>query len=197
MHRQYRASPSNPNDTTTDHLSYGPLMQIHQPSAQLFERFDRLMFLAKGGRTVYFGEVGKGSRTLVDYLVRNGAEPCPEEANPAEWMLQAIGAAPGYKTDVDWPRVWQESEEKQEVKRELEVMRSIPAKDAVKGHSTEDDALQGEFASTYRTQFVEVTKRVAQFYWRNPTYIYSKLVLVIGTVSIERLDTKDKNGVCD
>ncbi|KAH8080244.1 ABC-2 type transporter-domain-containing protein [Filobasidium floriforme] len=157
------------------------LCTIHQPSAQLFERFDRLLFLAKGGRTVYFGEVGKGSRTLVDYFVRNGAKPCPEDANPAEWMLQAIGAAPGHKTDVDWPRVWQDSEEKREVKRELEVMRSVPLKEVVSGQSVEDDASRGEFASTYRTQFIEVTKRVAQFYWRNPTYIYSKLILVIGT----------------
>jgi hypothetical protein len=176
-------------------LWFGPRVQIHQPSAQLFERFDRLLFLAKGGHTVYFGEVGKGSRTLVDYFVRNGAKPCPEDANPAEWMLQAIGAAPGHKTDVDWPRVWQDSEEKREVKRELEVMRNVPLKEVVSGQSVEDDASRGEFASTYRTQFIEVTKRVAQFYWRNPIYIYSKLILVIGTVSFDVLGTKCKHDV--
>ena len=63
------------------------LCTIHQPSSMLFERFDRLLFLAKGGKTVYFGEVGKDSRILIDYFERNGGHQCPSGANPAEWML--------------------------------------------------------------------------------------------------------------
>ena len=57
---------------------------IHQPSALLFQSFDRLLFLQKGGRTVYFGDIGENSSTLIRYFERQGAPTCPPDANPAE-----------------------------------------------------------------------------------------------------------------
>jgi ATP-binding cassette subfamily G (WHITE) protein 2 (PDR) len=60
------------------------LATIHQPSAILFQEFDRLLFLAKGGKTVYFGDIGKNSETLLKYFESNGAEKCGENDNPAE-----------------------------------------------------------------------------------------------------------------
>jgi ABC-type multidrug transport system ATPase subunit len=63
------------------------LCTIHQPSAVLFQEFDHLLFLAKGGKTVYFGEIGEHSKTLTNYFERNGSIPCGHDENPAEWML--------------------------------------------------------------------------------------------------------------
>lgn len=57
------------------------LSTIHQPSALLFQQFDRLLFLAKGGKTVYFGDIGDQSRTLLDYFEANGARTCGESEN--------------------------------------------------------------------------------------------------------------------
>jgi len=57
------------------------LSTIHQPSALLFQQFDRLLFLAKGGKTVYFGEIGEQSRTLLDYFEGNGARVCGSSEN--------------------------------------------------------------------------------------------------------------------
>ena len=82
------------------------LCTIHQPSAMLFQRFDRLLLLAQKGKSVYFGDIGKRSKNLTSYLERSGAPSCPPDANPAEWMLEATGAAPGTTSETDWHKTW-------------------------------------------------------------------------------------------
>jgi ATP-binding cassette, subfamily G (WHITE), member 2, SNQ2 len=78
------------------------LYTIHQPSAVLFEQFDRLLLLQKGGKTVYFGDTGAGSRTLIDYFERHGGEVCPPDANPAEYILEQIGAGAAASAKQNW-----------------------------------------------------------------------------------------------
>lgn len=58
------------------------LCTIHQPSAELFEAFDRVLLLQKGGKTVYFGDVGQNSVTLLEYFERNGGRHCESTENP-------------------------------------------------------------------------------------------------------------------
>lgn len=48
----------------------------------LYQR-DRLLLLKSGGRTVYFGDIGKDSNVIRSYFAKHGAH-CPENANPAE-----------------------------------------------------------------------------------------------------------------
>ncbi|KAL5313854.1 hypothetical protein ACEPPN_018277 [Leptodophora sp. 'Broadleaf-Isolate-01'] len=152
------------------------LCTIHQPSAMLFQRFDRLLLLAEGGKTVYFGDIGKNSKTMISYFERNGSDPCPPDANPAEWMLEAIGAAPGSDSEVDWYKTWRDSHELEAVQSELKLLE---------GHAsdsqTADEQQAGfkEFAAPLPEQLYEVTHRVFQQYWRTPSYIYSKAALCI------------------
>jgi ATP-binding cassette subfamily G (WHITE) protein 2 (PDR) len=164
------------------------LCTIHQPSGMLFQRFDRLLFLAKGGRTVYFGEIGKNSSILQAYFERNGARALHASENPAEWMLSIIGAAPGTVTDIDWHETWRKSIEYGETKTILADMRakstSATSPEEVRG--TSDRTASNEFAAPLVMQFNEVTLRVFQQYWRTPSYIYSKAALCILSVSASR-----------
>jgi ABC-type multidrug transport system permease subunit/ABC-type multidrug transport system ATPase subunit len=153
------------------------LCTIHQPSAMLFQRFDRLLFLAKGGKTVYFGDIGKNSKTMTSYFERNGGFPCPPEANPAEWMLEVIGAAPGSTTEIDWHKTWRESPEYSAVQEELQRLKAN-AKDT-NPVSADDPGSYREFAAPFWQQLQSVTHRVFQQYWRTPSYIYSKAALCI------------------
>jgi ATP-binding cassette subfamily G (WHITE) protein 2 (PDR) len=153
------------------------LCTIHQPSAMLFQRFDRLLFLKTGGQTVYFGEIGENSSTLIDYFEKNGAPFCPEDANPAEWMLEVIGDAPGHHTDQDWFDIWRNSPEYTEVKRELCRLKEVESKTI--NSTSGDKATYREFAAPFWAQMWEVQKRVFQQYWRTPSYIYSKVALCV------------------
>lgn len=152
------------------------LCTIHQPSAMLFQRFDRLLFLAKGGQTVYFGPVGENAVVLSSYFERNGASACPPHANPAEWMLEVIGAAPGSHTDIDWHQTWRNSPEIKEVHAELDRLKEerIKITDNNAPKAKED---YREFAAPFSTQMWIVLKRIFAQYWRTPSYIYSKLLL--------------------
>jgi ABC-type multidrug transport system ATPase subunit/ABC-type multidrug transport system permease subunit len=82
------------------------LVTIHQPSASLFAQFDTLLLLARGGKTVYFGDIGQNAKTLKDYFGRYGA-PCPEDSNPAEHMIDVVSGS--LSQGRDWSQVWLES----------------------------------------------------------------------------------------
>ncbi|KAG2420320.1 ABC transporter CDR4 [Aspergillus terreus] len=151
------------------------LCTIHQPSAILMQQFDRLLFLAKGGKTVYFGELGENMETLIRYFENKGSSKCPPNANPAEWMLEVIGAAPGSHADQDWPEVWNLSPERMEVRRELVTMREELSKKPLPPRTKE----YGEFAMPLWTQFLVCLQRMFQQYWRTPSYIYSKAAMCI------------------
>ena len=159
------------------------LCTIHQPSAMLFQRFDRLLFLKKGGQTVYFGEIGENASKLISYFERNGGFPCPKDVNPAEWMLEVIGAAPGSSSDVDWFQAWRDSPEYIEVQDELQQLKTERSQLTKPIANPTDKKTFSEFAAPFWSQMYEVQKRVFQQYWRSPTYIYAKAALCTFSVS--------------
>lgn len=153
------------------------LCTIHQPSAILLKEFDRLLFLQKGGETVYFGDLGEGCSTLINYFESKGAHPCPKEANPAEWMLEVVGAAPGSRAKQNYHEVWRSSNEFKAVNEELDKMEVELAK---KPQNKDADSSR-KYAASIWTQYYYVTKRAFQQVWRNPMYIYSKIFLCVSS----------------
>lgn len=146
------------------------LCTIHQPSAMLMQQFDRLLFLAQGGKTVYFGDLGPNMETLIQYFETKGSSKCPKHANPAEWMLEVIGAAPGSHADQDWPEVWNASPERESIRQELARMKA----DLSQRPPVPSTSKYGEFAMPMWVQFLVCLQRTWQQYWRSPGYIYSK-----------------------
>ncbi|KAL2871009.1 putative ABC transporter [Aspergillus lucknowensis] len=153
------------------------LCTIHQPSAVLFEMFDDLILLQSGGRVVYNGELGSDSSKLIGYFERNGGKRCPPNANPAEYMLEVIGAGnPEYKGQ-DWGDVWSNSQESKALSEDISGIIESRQHDE-KERRKDDDR---EYAMPIWTQVVTVTKRSFTAYWRTPQYNIGKFALHIFT----------------
>ncbi|KAI4160960.1 MAG: hypothetical protein LQ342_005245 [Letrouitia transgressa] len=149
------------------------LVTIHQPSALLFKEFDTLLLLARGGKTVYFGDIGEDARTLRDYFSRNGA-PCPREVNPAEHMIDVVSGE--LSQGRDWNQIWLESPEHKEVSAQVD---RIIKEAASKPPGTHDDGY--EFALPLWQQMKLVTQRMNVSLYRNIDYINNKFALHIGS----------------
>lgn len=149
------------------------LCTIHQPNALLFENFDRLLLLKKGGRCVYFGGIGKDSQIIRDYFARNGAV-CPVEANPAEFMLEAIGGGSQRQMggDKDWADRWLESEEHQENKREIQILNK---ESSASVDASPSGPAPTQYAQTFSFQLKTVLARASLACFRNADYQFTRL----------------------
>jgi ABC-type multidrug transport system ATPase subunit len=58
------------------------ICSIHQPRSDVFDLFDHVLILTKGGEAVFCGAVSN----MVSYFSNKGF-PCPEDANPADYYI--------------------------------------------------------------------------------------------------------------
>ena len=168
------------------------LCTIHQPNSALFENFDRLLLLQKGGQTVYFGDIGKDAVVLLDYFRRNGAI-CPPDANPAEWMLDAIGAGQAPRIGPrDWGDIWSSSPELANTKEFITATKA--ERIALVGSNTKHD--QQEYATPLWHQIKVVNRRTHLSFWRSPNYGFTRffnhvaLALLAGLAYLNLSDSR-------
>lgn len=149
------------------------LCTIHQPNAALFENFDRLLLLQRGGRTVYFGDIGKDAHVLRSYLESHGAVAKPTD-NIAEFMLEAIGAGSAPRVgNRDWADIWDDSAEFNEVKET--IIRLKRERQDVGGGANKSSDLEKEYASPFTHQMKTVCTRMFRSYWRSPNYLFTRI----------------------
>ena len=167
------------------------LCTIHQPSAELFQVFDRLLLLRKGGETVYFGDIGQHARTMIGYFERHGSRPCSPDENPAEFMLDVIGAGATATATQDWYDVWSKSSEAERLQQEIARVYEEGRQRGVV-----ETSRKSEYATTWGYQVLQLIQRDAYDHWRDPTYLFAKLILnivgglFIGFTFFQAVDTQ-------
>ncbi|KAK6126339.1 hypothetical protein DH2020_039911 [Rehmannia glutinosa] len=96
---------------------------IHQPSIDIFEAFDELLLMKRGGRVIYAGPLGRQSQKLVEYFEAVPGVPKIEEGyNPATWMLDISTPAAEVQLGVDFADIYAKStlyQRNQELIKEL------------------------------------------------------------------------------
>lgn len=151
------------------------LCTIHQPNSALFENFDQLLLLQRGGECVYFGDIGHDSRVLLEYFHQNGAD-CPRDANPAEWMLDAIGAGQTRQIgDRDWGDIWRTSPEHEALKNDIIQIKTDRARAAQQDKAENQDLAEKEYASPLWHQIKVVGRRTHLSFWRSRNYGFTRL----------------------
>uniref|UniRef100_H3GFN6 ABC transporter domain-containing protein n=2 Tax=Phytophthora ramorum TaxID=164328 RepID=H3GFN6_PHYRM len=167
------------------------LTTIHQPSAEVFALFDSVLLLQRGGRTVYFGDVGPNCRDLVQYFEQlPGVAPLQPEANPATWMLECIGAGvnTGSKSSggMDFADIFKTSK----LQRQLETAMQEPGV-ACPSENHAELTFASKRAAGALVQLDFLLQRSFRSYWRTASYNITRagislvLALIFGVAFLE------------
>jgi ABC-type multidrug transport system permease subunit len=143
---------------------------IHQPSTFLFQMFDQLLLLKRGGETVFFGELGHKCCHLISYFQQYpDTHRIEDGANPATWMLEVIGAGTGTLAHVDYAAFYRASSLQSinvdELQRLVVASKSAPL------------SFKSAFAASYATQFRELHIKYRNIYYRTPSYNFTRIVV--------------------
>ena len=154
---------------------------IHQPAAELVKIFDSLILLVRGGKVAYDGPMGKECSEPLSYLSTYG-RPCRQTENPAEYFLDVIGAGSRSTVTDDWAQIWQESETREKRKQILDQLTSISPTDAYSLSK-----YSGTYAASFHVQLAVILRRTWFYYWRDPDYGTSKLLLHVGNALLNSM----------
>ncbi|KAK9078288.1 hypothetical protein SSX86_002345 [Deinandra increscens subsp. villosa] len=84
---------------------------IHQPNIDIFEAFDELFLMKRGGREIYVGPIGPQSSELIKYFEDiEGVSKITNGYNPSTWMLEVTTSSQEVAMGVDFTEIFKTSE---------------------------------------------------------------------------------------
>ncbi|XVE70385.1 hypothetical protein DITRI_Ditri10aG0068300 [Diplodiscus trichospermus] len=137
---------------------------IHQPSIDIFESFDELLLLTRGGEEIYFGPLGHRSGHLTKYFEEiNGVDKIKDGYNPATWVLEVTTRAQEEILGVKFADEYKKSEVYRRNKALISELSTPPP-------NSQDLHFPTKYAQSYFTQFKACLWRQHKSYWRNTSY---------------------------
>ncbi|CAL5339358.1 unnamed protein product [Camellia sinensis] len=137
---------------------------IHQPSVDIFESFDELLFMKRGGEVIYAGPLGPNSCKLIEYFEAvEGVAKIRPRYNPAAWMLEVTSSSEENRLGVDFAEIYRRSNLFQ---RNKELVESL----GKPNRESKDLNFPTKYSQSFFDQFLACLWKQNLSYWRNPQY---------------------------
>ncbi|XP_071691961.1 pleiotropic drug resistance protein 1-like isoform X2 [Rutidosis leptorrhynchoides] len=137
---------------------------IHQPSIDIFEAFDELFLMKRGGQELYVGPVGRNSCELIKYFEDiDGVSKIKDGYNPATWMLEVSTTAQEIALGVDFTEIYRNSEL-------FRRNKALIAELSVAQPGTKELYFPTQYSQSFLVQCIACLWKQRLSYWRNPSY---------------------------
>ncbi|EOY26920.1 ABC-2 and Plant PDR ABC-type transporter family protein isoform 5 [Theobroma cacao] len=155
---------------------------IHQPSIDIFEAFDELLLMKRGGQVIYSGPLGRNSHKIIEYFESiPGIPKIKEKYNPATWMLEVSSVAAEVRLGIDFAEHYKSSSLHQRNKALVKELSTPPP-------GAKDLYFATQYSQSTWGQFKSCLWKQWWTYWRSPDYnlvrYFFTLVaaLMVGTI---------------
>ncbi|XP_027344794.1 pleiotropic drug resistance protein 1-like isoform X3 [Abrus precatorius] len=137
---------------------------IHQPSIDIFEAFDELFLMKRGGQEIYVGPLGRHSCQLIKYFENiEGVSKIKDGYNPATWMLEVTTPSQELTLGVDFHEIYKNSALYRRNKQLIaELSKPTPG--------SKDVHFATQHAQSLWVQCQACLWKQHWSYWRNPPY---------------------------
>ncbi|KAL6568097.1 transcription factor [Orobanche hederae] len=143
---------------------------IHQPSIDIFEAFDELLLLKRGGEEIYVGPLGRHSSDLIQYFEGiEGVSKIKDGYNPATWMLEVTAPAQEMALGIDFAQVYKISKLYRRTKALISQL-STPTPGEQELH------FPSRYCQPFYIQCILCLWKQYWSYWRNPPYTAVRFV---------------------
>ncbi|KAL4589134.1 hypothetical protein LXL04_002036 [Taraxacum kok-saghyz] len=147
---------------------------IHQPSIDIFESFDELFLMKRGGEEIYVGPIGRHSCDLIKYFEDiQGISKIKDGYNPATWMLEVSTSSQEIALGIDFTQVYKNSQLYKRNKALINELNTPPS-------GSKDLYFPTRYSQSFFTQCMACLWKQRLSYWRNPSYTAVRFLFTLG-----------------
>ncbi|XP_021731921.1 pleiotropic drug resistance protein 1-like [Chenopodium quinoa] len=146
---------------------------IHQPSIDIFEAFDELFLMRRGGEEIYVGPLGHHSSELIKYFESiQGVPKITDGYNPATWMLEVSTPAQEVALGLDFTEHYRNSDL---YRRNKAVIQEL----GTPRPGSQDLYFPTIYSQSFFSQVMACLWKQRLSYWRNTPYTAVRFVFTV------------------